>query len=167
MPMKLAHHTRLHAHRDACEGLGYWQLDHRGLFAVAAVNHTSLGFFQFEFERWKFLPRSHWVWNVILETIVAAFGTDGDAGREHESLLLSAALSANQNQGVINSALTILAATGKAVPGTCARCPYIATIIFGRVASTPSRTRAWSRRWRRCHSSPLTTGFVANALWHP
>ena len=90
--MKLPHHTRLHAHRDACEGLGYWQLDHRGLFAVAAVDHTSLGLFQFELEGWKLLPRSHSIWNVILETIVAAFGTDRDVGREHKSFLSGIAL---------------------------------------------------------------------------
>src|SRR5579875_668740 len=87
MPMKLPHHTRLHAHGNTCKRFGDRQLSCRGLLAIAAVNHTPLGFFQFEFEGWKFLSGRHGIWNVILETIVAAFGTDGDAGREHEGLL--------------------------------------------------------------------------------
>jgi hypothetical protein len=83
VPMKLPHHTRFHAHRNACKGFGYGQLDHRGLFAVAAPDHTPLGFFQLELEGWKLLPGGCGVWEIVLEGIVTAFGTDRGRRKKH------------------------------------------------------------------------------------
>ena len=53
VPMKLPHHARLHAHRDAGDPLRYRQLGYGGFLAVAAAHHPSLGFLQLEFEGWK------------------------------------------------------------------------------------------------------------------
>jgi Putative transposase len=95
---------------------GFHRIRHYGLFAsgilfaVTALHHPSRGLFQLELEGRKHLSRSHRIWNVILEAVVAAFGSDGDVGREHESLLLSATFCTNQKSKVISTCIRHMAA---------------------------------------------------------
>src|SRR5947207_7947512 len=70
VPVKLAHHTRLKLHRDACDSFRDWQLLDCHFLAKAFAEHSALRFLQFEFESRQFFSGQQQVGNVVLETDV-------------------------------------------------------------------------------------------------
>src|SRR5580704_998851 len=78
VPVKLAHHSRLHAHGNTRNPLRDRQLFHCSFLAIAALEHAPFRFFQLKLEGWKLLARGHGIRNIVLEAVVATFGADGD-----------------------------------------------------------------------------------------
>ena len=84
VPVQLAHHARLEAHRDAGDALGDRQLLDGRLLAVAAADRPCPSdFSSSNLNVGSSLPDEDGIGDVVLETVVTAFGTDGGRGPKH------------------------------------------------------------------------------------